>query len=186
MNHLFKALVAICALSIWSGTSSASIIFTVDSDETLKGIFSLSGLDFEYSTEFTNFSFVPSPVTTCLDLSSTLLVSRSVSRASIASRFGFGCIPSSEPSRFIEVSLAGFSGLDSEGTYAAGTGEVFNFQYSGFEDTGGQEGTFSGEFCFSSDLAACAVAVAEPTTAALLALGLFGAGAATRSRRRLH
>ena len=186
MNNLFKALVAICALSIWSGTSSASIIYSVDSDETLKGTFSLSGFDNEYTTEFTNFSFVPSPVTTCLDLSSTFLVSRFQLRTNIASAFGFGCAPSSDPTKFREVSPAGFSGLDSEGTYTAATGEVFNFQYLDFEDTGGQEGTFSGEFCFSSDLAACAVAVAEPTTTALLALGLFGAGAATRSRRRLH
>ena len=179
MKHFLKALVTVCAMSIWSGPSSASVIFSIDSDQTLKGTFSFSGLGFE-RTEFTNFSFVPTPVTTCRDFSSTLVVERSVSRASIASRFGFGCIPSSEPSRFREVSDGGFAGLDSEGTYAAGTGEVFNFQYSGFEDTGGQGGTFSGEFCFSSDLAACSVP--EPTTTALLALGLFVGGAAARRR----
>jgi hypothetical protein len=179
MKNAFKALVAVCAMSMASGPSSASVIFSIDSDQTLKGTFSFSGLGFEYSPGFTNFSFVPTPVTTCVDLSSTLFVQRSEnSRGAIRARFGFGCIPSDEPSRFLMN--AGFSELDIESTYTTATGEVFNFEYSGFEDTGGQEGTFSGAFCFSSDLAACSVP--EPTTTALLALGLFGVGAAARRR----
>ena len=50
MRNIFKALLAVCAMSIWSGPSSASVIFSIDSDQTLKGTFSFSGLGLERTT----------------------------------------------------------------------------------------------------------------------------------------
>jgi hypothetical protein len=97
-----------------------------------------------------------------------------------------GCIGDPANPRFFAVLAESEQPFGSVGGYYdnSGVGVSVYWRFSDLQDTGGEDGTFSGAFCFSTSRTACGIStVPEPGMFAPVGLGL-AAFAASRRRKR--
>ncbi|MCB1722436.1 MAG: PEP-CTERM sorting domain-containing protein [Chromatiaceae bacterium] len=152
----------------WCGGAQATILFSSDTGTELLG--SWEAVGFTSLESLTSAAFGP-----LLPDGNSNIGLRKENALIEFGTFGVG----SPDNPFEAIPIPGVDTLfaDYSGTFnnnVSGT-DVY-FLFSNLQTTAGVDGTFTGNFCFSTDPTACALSVPEPATLALTALGLLAAG----------
>jgi hypothetical protein len=181
MKTKFPGLLAVGLLAASLPAQSAivsSYDFSVDTATELQGTFSLQGRDEDNAVygDPLIFELFPTP-------NLQFLQARRDSSGMVFGTNGVGYpddpyfdsadLPSSDSSQ----TFGPYSGYYTNGGQFAQGGTPVYWRYFNWQDTGGEDGTFSGAFCFSTSSTTCSTApVPLPAAAWLLLSGLGGLG----------
>lgn len=152
-------------------------MLTTDTTTLLEGTWDVTGY---------TIGFIFEPATNFVPLLPNSDVDMIIKRTDSLVSFGTNGIGSPDNPFFQLDHTSGFSGLEFFGEYnnnASNT--LIQFAFTNISDTGGVDGTFTGDFCLSANLDNCdtVTPVSTPATFALILLSLAGIGAASRRRK---
>ncbi len=177
MKSLTKFLTTAVSLLGFTITAQANIILTTDTATLLEGTWDVTG---------DTGGFIFEPATNFVPLLPNSDVDMIVNRDGVSVSFGTNGIGSPDNPFFILDIISGFSGLEFFGEYDNNSSNtLIQFAFTNISDTGGVDGTFTGDFCLSANLDNCGTVtpVSTPATFALILLSLAGIGAAARRRK---
>jgi MYXO-CTERM domain-containing protein len=179
MKSLTKILTTAVSLFAFAFSAQANIILTTDTDSLLEGTWDVTG---------DTGGFLFEPATNFVPLLPGGFVDMILNRDSQSVSFGTNGVGTPDNPFFTLNVSSAFTALEFLGEYnnnASNT--LIQFAFTNLSDTGGVDGTFTGNFCLSADLANCGASaepVSAPVTLGLLLLGALGLSAAARRHKR--